>query len=116
MVVALGLADLPGDGPLRALECVHADDGGQQRCANHLAAAGALAFLQCGKHAERAVHAGQQVRDRYPDALHIVGAEPVTDISPASPCAIWSYPARVAFGAVVAEPADGQHHQPGIDL
>ena len=41
---------------------------------------------------------------------------PVMLISPPIPCAIWSTPARAAYGPALPEPADAAIHQPGIDL
>ena len=53
VVVALGPADLAGDGPAGALEGVHADGRGQQRGAHHGALAGALPLVQRGERRRR---------------------------------------------------------------
>ena len=91
VVVALGAADLAGDRPAGRLEAVHPDDGGQQRGAHHRADSGAAAF-------ERARPARRRRRTCRPAGRRSAsrpsagrpGPEPVSDISPASPCAIWS--------------------------
>ena len=89
-MVALRATDLAGDGPPGALEGVHADGRREQRGAYDAPDAGALPLVQGGQHAVGAVHPRQQVGDRDPDPLRVVGPEPVSDISPASPWAIWS--------------------------
>ena len=116
VVVALPAGHLPAHGVRRPLVGVHADDGGQQRRAHHLAAAGALALEQRGQHAVRAVHAGQQVADRDADLLRVLGAGPghrhqaglaLGDLVVAGPAAL---------GAVVPEPGDRQGDQPRVEL
>ena len=116
MVVALGFADLARDGPFGALKRVHADDGGEQRCPHHLAASRSLAFLQCRKDAERAVHPRQQVRDRHPDALHIRWRGTGYRHQPGFTLGDLVIPGARRLWAVVTEPADGQHHQSRVDL
>lgn len=116
MMVALGLADLAGHGPLGALKGVHADDAGQQRRSHHPAAPGAVALAQCGEDAERAVHAGEQVGDRNAHALNVIGPRTgerhearltLGDLVVARPA---------AFRAVVTEPADGQDDQSRVEF
>ena len=56
---------LAAEQPSGALERVHPDDAGEQRGADHPADPGGVALVQCGHHAVREVHAGQQVGDRH---------------------------------------------------
>jgi hypothetical protein len=116
MMVALGLADLAGDGPLGALKGVHADHAGKQRRSHHPAAAGAVALAQRGEDSERAVHAGEQVGDRNTNALNVVG--PRTGERHETRLALGdlvvSRPA--AFRPVVTEPADRQDDQPRVEF
>ena len=116
MVVALRLADLAGDGPLRALEGVHADDAGQQRRSHDAAPSGALAFLQGGDDAERAVHAGEQVGDGNADALDVVGSGAGQRHQSGLALRDLVVPGASAFGSVVTETADGQDDQPRVEL
>jgi hypothetical protein len=116
VVVALGAADLAGDGPRRPLEGVHADDRGQQRRAHHLAAAGLLALHQRGQHAVGAVHAGQQVADRHAHPLGVVRPGPGQRHQAGLTLGDLVVAGAPTLGPVVAEAADRQLHQPRVQL
>ena len=91
VVVAGRPADLAGHGPAGALEGVHADDGRQQRGAHDRAHAGAVALVEGGD-ARRRRRTSPTSRSAIgtPTRCGSSGPEPVSDMSPASPWAIWS--------------------------
>ncbi len=57
-----------------ALEGVHTDHAGQQAGSDHLTLARAIAFVQRGDHAVRAIHAGHDVSHRHTDPGRLIGA------------------------------------------
>ena len=91
VVVALRAADLAGHRPAGALEGVHADDRGQQRRAHDLPAAGArpARAARPARRRRRTCRPAGRRSGRRPAAGR-PGPEPVIDIRPPSPWAIWS--------------------------
>ena len=116
VVVALRVRRLAGHGVARPLVGVHTHDRGQQRRADDPAASGAMALVECGHDAIRAVHAGQQVRDRYADPDGLVGAG--TGDRHQTPFALGDLVVARArtLRAVVPEPGDRQGHESGVEL
>ncbi len=116
VVVALRATDLAGHRPAGALEGVHAHEGRQQGGAHDLAAAGGRALVDRGEDAVRAVHAGEQVPDRYADALRVVGTGAGEGHDPGLALRDLVVAGPPALGAVVAEAGDRQHHEPRVAL
>lgn len=98
----------------RSLECVNADDAGDQRGAYHTTSAGSLPFDQRAQDTERAVRPGQEVRDRDTDLQGLVDAGHAHQAGFALGDLVVT--GAVGFRAVVAEPGDGQDHQPRVQL
>src|SRR5258705_9793221 len=116
MAISVRLADLAGHRPVRALKGVHTNDGGEQRRPYDLAASGSLTLVEGCQDSEGAVHAGQQVRDRDPDALKVARGRAGYRHQPsfALDDLVVTWPP--GFGPVVTEAADRQHDQTGVDL
>ena len=116
VVVALGDADLAGDGPARALEGVHPDGGGQQRGAYDAPDAGAVPLVQRREDAVRAVHPGEQVRDRHADALRVLGTRTCERHQSGLALGDLVVAGATALGPVVTEARDGEHDEPRVAL
>jgi hypothetical protein len=69
-----------------------------------LAAAGALALEERDHHAVRGHEARREVRDGNPALSGPWPGKPLTVMNPESPWAIWSKPARSAYGPVCPNP------------
>lgn len=78
--------------------------------------AGARPVNEGGDHPEGAVHAGEQVTDRYPD-LHGffrrgAGQRHQAGLTLGDP----AIPGAASFGPVVTEPADGEQDESGVEV
>ena len=116
VVVATGVADLAGDGVPRALEGVDADDGGEQGRAHDASLPVRWRSCSADDDAVGAVHPGEQVADRHADALRVVGVGAGERHQAALALRDLVVPGPPALGPVVAEPADRQQDEPGVEL
>jgi hypothetical protein len=83
------------DQEARRLEIHHRDLGFEQRGLDPLALAGGFALGERDQRADRAIKPGGGIGDRDAGAHRALAGQPVTDIIPPMPWAIWSKPARV---------------------
>jgi hypothetical protein len=116
VVVALAVAHLVGDRVAGALERVHAHDRGEQGGAHDSTDPGGRALVQRGDDAVRAVHPCEEVADGHADAHRRLRVRSGERHQSALALGDLVVPGAAALGAVVAEPADGQHDEAGVEL
>jgi hypothetical protein len=91
-----------------------ADDRGEQRRPHHGAEAGAVPLVERRDHAVRAVHPGQQVRDRGADPLRVLGTGAGQRHQAGLALGDLVVPGPAALRSVVAETGDREDHQPRV--
>ena len=116
VVVALCLPDLAGDGPAGALEGMHSHGGREQRGPHDRADAGAGPFVQGREHPVGAVHPGQQIGDRNPHPLRVLGTGAGQRHQSGLALRDLVVARAPTLGAVVTEPGHGQHHEARVSL
>jgi hypothetical protein len=75
-----------------------------------------VALVERGDDPVGAVHAGQEVTDRHTDTLRVVGVRPGQRHQAALALGDLVVAGAAALGPVVAEAADGEQHEAGVEL